>query len=157
MAEDTRNSAAIEEKPTYTQHSTVGILLRSNLPYPVTEPQYGYKKLLAEEYLDVCLLTKVHAELVDDNLEEWILKFKCNSQETTIHLKLSDGNEHVTYFNSHSFEQLKKLKELIDIAWCNCDTIYQFVLIIHFILNSRKTVEIKKNTLIRDIMHLKRT
>lgn len=157
MAEHTRNSAAIAVKPTYTQHSTVGILLRSNLPYPVVEPQYGHNKLLAEEFLDVCLLTKVHAELVDDNLEEWILKFECNSQETIIHLKLSGGNEHVRYFNSRSFEQLKKLKELIDIAWCNCDTIYQFVLIIHFILKSRKTIEVQKNTLIGNIMNLKRT
>ena len=156
MAEETRNSAAIAANPSYSQHSTVGILLRTNLPYTVVEPQNGHKKLIAEEFLDVHLLTNVHAELVDGNLEEWILKFGCNSQETIIHLKLSEGNEHVRYFNSRSFEQLKKLKGLIDIAWWNCDTIYQFVLIIHFILTSRQTIEDQKNTLIGNIMQLKR-
>ena len=73
------------------------------------------------------LVTSVHTELVDSNLKEWTLKFDWNSQETIIHLKLSEGNEHVRYFILHSFEQLKKLKEFVDIAWCNCDTIYQFV------------------------------
>ena len=52
MAEQTKNSAAIAVKPSYSQHSTVGILLRTNLPYPVVEPQIGHKKLIAEEYLD---------------------------------------------------------------------------------------------------------
>ena len=73
------------------------------------------------------LVTSVHTELVDGNLKEWTLKFNWNSQETIIHLKLSEGHEHIRYFNSHSFEQLKKLKEFEDIAWCKCDTIYQFV------------------------------
>ena len=61
VATTTRNSASIESKPSYTQHSTVGILLGSNLPNPVIQPQFGHKKLLAEEFLDVSLLTNIHA------------------------------------------------------------------------------------------------
>ena len=94
MATTTRNSSSIESKPSYTLHSTVGILHGSYLPNPVIRPQFGHKKLLAEEFLDVSLLTNIHAELVNDNHEEWILTFECSSQETIIHFELSKGNEY---------------------------------------------------------------
>ena len=95
VATTTRSSASIESKPSYKQHSTVGILLGSNLPKPVIRPQFGYKELLAEEFLDVSLRTNIHAELLNDNLEEWILTFECSSQETIIHLELSKGTEYL--------------------------------------------------------------
>ena len=57
-------------KPSYPQHSTVGILYGSNLPNPVIQPRFAHKKLLAEEFLDVSLLTNIQAELVNDNRDQ---------------------------------------------------------------------------------------
>jgi hypothetical protein len=45
VATTTRNSASIETKPSYAQHITVGILLRSNLTNPVIQALFSHKKL----------------------------------------------------------------------------------------------------------------
>ena len=136
---------------------TVGVLCGCNLPSQVLDSQFGYHKQLAEEYLDVNLLTNqnIQANLVNGVLDEWIITFQSDSFKSFVQLDLRKNGQSIKLVDSDSSRLKAKLCNLAGFAWNNCDTIYQFVLIIAYILSNRKSVYEQRKSLSKAIMDLK--
>ena len=154
VASKARLSANIARKSDYNQHMTIGLFKGLKLPKEVLNNQTGYKKILAEEYLDINLLTRVEAHLIGGNLLKWELIFSSERGKTHIFLSLSQGEQKIENFRSTSKIDSEKLDVLLTSLWDNCYTVYEFVLSTNYVLESRDSLNTLKNNLIEIIVNI---
>ena len=155
VASETSLSANIKKKRSYNQHMTIGLFRGLKLPNVVLKNQNGYKKKIAEEYLDINLLTKVEAQLIDGNLEKWVLKFASETGNNYIFLNLVKSEQSVLDFESTSDVDREKLRILVKLLWDNCYTIYEFALSTSYVLESADSKEILKTNLMEIIANIR--
>ena len=134
---------------------TIGLFRGLKLPNVVLKNQNGYKKKIAEEYLDINLLTKVEAQLIDGNLEKWVLKFASETSNNYIFLNLVKSEQSVLDFESTSDVDRQKLSLLVKLLWDNCYTIYEFALSTSYVLESADSKEILKTNLMEIIANIR--
>ena len=132
---------------------TVGIIRGVKFPKSVMQSQQGYKKKIAEEFVEVNLLTNAEAHLINGKLEDCLVQFSIGRSENIICLNAKD--KYVRSFESNSSEQFKKLNVLVDFVWNNCDTIYEFVIILDSNLRSQKPVIFLKENVLNMIVDLR--
>ena len=134
---------------------TIGIVKGLNFPSSVTNSQLGYKKKIAEQFIEVNLLTSAEAHLNNGRLENWLVKFSIDKSESIICLNVEVNNEYVSSFKSNSSEHVKKLNNFVDFVWDNCDTIYEFVIITDNILRSHRSASYMKKNIMNIIVELR--
>ena len=83
----------------------------------------------------------------------WLVQFSVERSENIICLNAKD--KYVRSFESNSSEQFKKLNVLVDFVWNNCDTIYEFVIILDSNLRSQKPVIFLKENVLNMIVDLR--
>ena len=88
---------------------TIGRFRNLHLPQEVLKNQNGYKKILAEEFLDIQLLTKVEANLIGGNLENWKLIFTSERGKIYIFLNLPKSDQKLDKFEATSDFDRNKL------------------------------------------------
>ena len=138
----------MKRKTNYSEHMTIGIIKGLTFPNSVLQYQLGYKKKVAEEFVEVNLLSNAEAYLINGKLESWLVQFSIERSENIICLNAEENNEFVKSFESNSIEQFKKLNILVDLVWNNCDTIYEFVIIMDATLRSQRSLNyLKENVL----------
>ena len=138
----------MKRKTNYSEHMTIGIIKGLTFPNSVLQSQLGYKKKVAEEFVEVNLLSNAEAYLINGKLESWLVQFSIERSENIICLNAEENNEFVKSFESNSIEQFKKLNILVDLVWNNCDTIYEFVIIMDATLRSQRSLNyLKENVL----------
>ena len=52
----------------------------------VIKIQFGYKKIVGEKFLKINLLTNVKGQLMNENLEKWMLMFCDDENKIKVHL-----------------------------------------------------------------------
>ena len=134
---------------------TIGLFRDLNLPHEVLKDQKGYNKNLAEEFLNVQLLTKVEAHLIDGNLEKWKLIFNSEGGKNDIFLNLAISEQKVEKYKSTSDVDRDKLDLLLELLWDHCYTVYEFVLSTNYVLQSRDSTYILKKNLQKIIVNIR--
>ena len=134
---------------------TIGLFRDLNLPHEVLKDQKGYKKNLAEEFLNVQLLTKVEVNLIEGNLEKWKLIFNSERGKNYIFLNLARSQQKIEKFESTSDVDRDKLDLLLELLWDYCYTVYEFVLSTNYVLQSRDSSYILKKNLQRTIVNIR--
>ena len=113
------------------------------------------KKNLAEEFLNVQLLTKVEAHLIEGNLEKWKLIFNSERGKNDIFLNLARSEQKIEEFKSTSDVDREKLDLLLELLWDYCYTVYEFVLSTNYVIHSRDSSYILKKNLQRTIVNIR--
>ena len=134
---------------------TIGVFRDLNLPHEVLKYQKGYKKKLAEDFLNVQLLTKVEAHLIEGNLEKWKLIFNNEGGKNDIFLNLAISEQKVEKYKSTSDVDRDKLDLLLELLWDYCYTVYEFVISTNYVLQSRDSSYILKKNLQRTIVNIR--
>ena len=141
MANEIREKAKIRKKSCYSQHMTVGKFKNLDVPEEITKTQYGYKKMLAEEYLKINILTNVKVDLINEHLEQWALKFHKKNKLIFITVNLEEKYQYIMDFDANSSDDRNKLNQLINTMWQICQTMMDFVLLVDLIFRMDQTVE----------------
>ena len=102
MANEIREKAKIRKKSCYSQHMTVGKFKNLNVPEEITKTQYGYKKMLAEEYLKINILTKVKVDLINEHLDQWALEFHTKNKLIFITVNLEEKYQYIMDYDANS-------------------------------------------------------
>jgi hypothetical protein len=124
------------------------------MPYPVLAPQTDqYQKGLAEDYLDTSLLThrNIAVSLVNGNLEQWQVIFDTAGIKSVFLINLSSNQVKI---RSTSQELEVKLSQMTGLVWNSCNTIYKYVIIMHHIILSNRTVSEEKELLANTVRDL---
>lgn len=137
---------------------TVGILIKHNLPREIVEINTGFKKQLAEDYLDINLLTKkgIQAELLDGKLEHWKIDFSLHSSKSSLTVILKETRQYLETVQSNSMDQQRKLNLMGNFVLRKCRTMYVFVIVISFILENDQPVNKLKHIVEANIVELNR-
>ena len=122
VANDIREIAKIRRKSCYSQHMTVGKFKNLDVPEEITKTQYGYKKILAEEYLKINILTNVKVDLINEHMEQWALKFHKKDKLIFITVNLEEKYQYIMDFDANSSDDRNKLNQLINTMWQICRT-----------------------------------
>ena len=120
-----RGAFAPNKKSSYNQHRTIGLFRNMNLPHEVLKDQNGYKRNLAEEFLNVQLLTKVAAHLIEGNLEKWKLIFKSERGKNYNFSNLAGSEQKVHKFKCTSDVEREALDLLLELLLDYCYTLYE--------------------------------
>ena len=154
-SQNSQGHATLKRKTNYSEHMSIGIIKGLTFPNSVMQSQLSYKKKIAEEFVEVNLLSKAKAYHINGKLEKWLVQFLIERSLNIIGLNAEENNEFVKSFESNSSEQYKKLNIWVDLVWNNCNTIYEFVLVMDSTLRSHRSVDYLKENVLNVIVELR--
>ena len=89
---------------------------------------------MGEDFLRISLFTNVKVELIDENIQHWILTFCKYGGKIEIYVNVEEEKEYICKIGTKLSKQKMKLIVLVEELWQSCKTMYKFALLVDFSL-----------------------